>query len=52
MQKEGEVVRFISSVIAALNRNAGPNFIPRIRVMCVSLKTTRAEPSIECSRNT
>ena len=52
IQKEGEFVRLNNSVIAFLNRKAGPNFIPRIRVMWVSLKTTKAEPSIECSRKT
>ena len=33
IQKEGEFVRLNNSVIAFLNRKAGPNFIPRIRVM-------------------
>lgn len=47
IQKEGEVVRFINSVIADLKRKAGPNFIPSIRVICVSLKTTSADPSME-----
>ena len=33
IQKEGEFVRLNNSVIAFLNRKAGPNFMPRIRVM-------------------
>ena len=52
IQKEGEVVRFINSVIADLKRKAGPNFIPSIRVICVSLKTTSADPSMEWSLKT
>ena len=47
-----QLVIALSSWMAARSRIAGPNFKPKIRVKWDSVRTSRAEPSIECSWKT
>ena len=47
-----QLVIDFSSCIAFLSRIAGPNLSPIILVKWDSFKTSKAEPSIECSKNT
>ena len=52
IQSDEQLVMALSSWIAARSRMAGPNFKPKIRVKWDSVRTRRAEPSIECSWKT